>query len=82
MVPLIVIAARDTSACLLGAAFFELARRPDVQAKLRSEIGKQLEGRLPTYDDFKNMTYLSWFMKEGTYNLRHIYHPDKNRMIS
>jgi len=60
----ILIAARDTSACLMSAAFFELARRQDIQAKLRAEVENQLEGRLPGYDDIKELTYLSWFIKE------------------
>lgn len=60
----ILIAARDTSACLMSAAFFELARQPRVQAKLRLEIEQQLCGRLPGYDDIKEMNYLGWFIKE------------------
>ncbi|OAQ59281.1 zinc finger, c2H2 type domain-containing protein [Purpureocillium lilacinum] len=42
------IAARDTSACLMSAAFFELARQPAVQAKIRAEVERQLDGRLVT----------------------------------
>ncbi|KAK4671411.1 hypothetical protein QC764_607310 [Podospora pseudoanserina] len=61
----ILIAARDTSACLMSAAFFELARQPAIQAKLRAEVDRQLEGRLPRYDDLKDMTYLNWFIKEA-----------------
>ncbi|KAH7146104.1 cytochrome P450 [Dactylonectria macrodidyma] len=60
----ILIAARDTSACLMSAAFFELARQPAIQAKIRAEVERQLDGRLPNYDDLKNMTYLNWFIKE------------------
>ncbi|KAL2137993.1 hypothetical protein VTI28DRAFT_7681 [Corynascus sepedonium] len=60
----ILLAARDTSACLMSAAFFELARQPAIQAKLRAEIEGQLNGRLPSYDDLKGMTYLNWFIKE------------------
>jgi len=48
----------------MSAAFFELARRQDIQAKLRAEVENQLEGRLPGYDDIKELTYLSWFIKE------------------
>jgi cytochrome P450 len=60
-----VIAARDTSACLISSAFFELARRPRVQEKLRLEIEQQLHGRLPKYEDLKDMNYLNWFIKEA-----------------
>ncbi|RYP15355.1 hypothetical protein DL765_005746 [Monosporascus sp. GIB2] len=61
----ILIATRDTSACLMSAAFFELSRRPHEQARLRDEIENTLaRGRTPTYDDLKNMTYLKWFINE------------------
>lgn len=58
-----VVAARDTSACLLSGAMFELARMPDVQQKLRHEV-RQLNGRLPTFEDIKDMQYLGRFIKE------------------
>lgn len=48
----------------MSAAFFELARQPAIQAKLRAEVDKQLLGRLPGYDDLKEMTYLNYFIKE------------------
>ncbi|KND87602.1 Cytochrome P450 [Tolypocladium ophioglossoides CBS 100239] len=60
-----VVALRDTSACLMSAAVFELARRPDVQAKLRREIDETLEGgRHPTFEDLKSMVYLGRVVKE------------------
>jgi cytochrome P450 len=58
-----VVAARDTSACLMSGAFFEMANRPEIQAKLRHEI-EMLQGRLPTFEDIKNMKYLNHFIKE------------------
>ncbi|RYP26353.1 hypothetical protein DL767_008075 [Monosporascus sp. MG133] len=67
----ILIAARDTSACLMSAVFFELARQPEAHAKLRDEINTQLHKRFPTYDDLKDMKYLNYFLKE---TLR-LYHP-------
>ncbi|KAH6876755.1 cytochrome P450 CYP584G1 [Thelonectria olida] len=61
----ILVALRDTSACLMSAAVFELARRPDVQAKLRREVNETLEdGRHPTFKDLKSMVYLSRVVRE------------------
>lgn len=48
----------------MSAAFFELARQSKIQANLRAEINSHLQGRLPTYNDLKNMTYLGWVVKE------------------
>ncbi|KAK2616900.1 hypothetical protein QQS21_000278 [Conoideocrella luteorostrata] len=58
------VAARDSSACLMSAAVFELARRPEYQAKLRQEVQDQLNGRLPTFEDLKHMTWLNRIIKE------------------
>jgi cytochrome P450 len=35
-----------------------------VQERLRIEISETLGGRLPTYEDVKNMKYLNWVIKE------------------
>lgn len=66
------LASRDTTAALLGNLFFELARRPEIYAKLRAEAFNQLGGRLPIEDDFKNMPYLRNCINEGE---RHSPHP-------
>ena len=60
----ILLAGRDTTASLLGITFWVLARRPDVWKKLRDEIAP-LEGRKPTYQELKYLTYLSWVLNEG-----------------
>lgn len=60
----IVLGGRDTTACLMSAAFWEISRRPDIQAKLRIEVTEQLQGRHPTIEDCKNLTYLNWVLKE------------------
>jgi len=57
------LAARDTTASLLSSMFFQLARHPEVYAKLRAEI-TTLQGRLPTGDDLKEMKYLKWCIDE------------------
>ncbi|KAL8854774.1 MAG: hypothetical protein Q9221_000557, partial [Calogaya cf. arnoldii] len=59
----ILVAGRDTTACLLSSLFFTLSRRRDVMARLREEV-EGLGGRDPTYEDIKGMRYLNWAIKE------------------
>jgi cytochrome P450 len=60
----ILLAGRDTTASLLSNMFFELAKKPQIWAKLREEVG-QLNGRLPTYEELRNMKYLKWCLNES-----------------
>jgi cytochrome P450 len=60
----ILLAGRDTTASLLSITFFILARRPDVWTKLRTEV-LELEGRKPSFEDLKSMTYLTWVLNES-----------------
>ncbi|KAF2113889.1 cytochrome P450 [Lophiotrema nucula] len=59
----VLVAARDTSACLISAAFFRIGQHPDLVKLLRKDV-EALGGALPTYDDIKNMSYLNYFIKE------------------
>ena len=59
-----ILGGKDTSASTLSALFWTLARRPDIVKKLRDEL-TALEGRRPTWDDLKNMKYLTMVLKEG-----------------
>jgi cytochrome P450 len=61
----LLLAGRDTTAGLLSNCFFALARNQRVWEKLREEIETTLEGRLPTYDDLKNMKYLKAVLNES-----------------
>lgn len=60
----ILLAGRDTTASLLSNMFFQLAQRPDIWAKLREEVST-LEGRLPTYEELRNLKYLKWCLNES-----------------
>lgn len=62
----ILLAGRDTTASLLSITFFVMARRPDIWKKLRQEVLK-LEGRKPSFQDLKSISYLTWVMNESTY---------------
>ncbi|PLB45034.1 n-alkane-inducible cytochrome P450 [Aspergillus steynii IBT 23096] len=56
-------AGRDTTASLLGHVFYLLARHPDVWTKLEAEIG-ELNGKPPSYEELKKLTYLRYVMNE------------------
>lgn len=60
----IMFAGRDTTANLLGTVFFLLARDPGVWTKLRKEV-LALDGRKPSFEDLKSMTYLDWVLNES-----------------
>jgi cytochrome P450 len=59
----VLLAGRDTTASLLSNMFFVLAKKPEIWAKLQGEIAI-LEGRAPTYDQLRNLTYLKYCMNE------------------
>jgi Cytochrome P450 len=60
----IMFAGRDTTANLLGIVFFLLAREPEVWTRLRKEV-LTLDGRKPSFEDLKSMTYLGWVLNES-----------------
>lgn len=60
----ILLAGRDTTASLLSNMFFQLAHRPEIWARLREEIAP-LEGRMPTYEELRNLKYLKWCLNES-----------------
>ncbi|KAJ4343658.1 hypothetical protein N0V95_006597 [Ascochyta clinopodiicola] len=60
----ILLAGRDTTASLLSNMFFQIAKRPDIFAKLRDEVAF-LGGRTPTYEELRNLKYLKWCMNES-----------------
>jgi cytochrome P450 len=62
----ILVAGRDTTASLLSNMFFQFAKQPEIYAKLREEVAS-LDGRLPSYDDLKNLKYLKWCLNECTF---------------
>lgn len=59
----ILLAGRDTTAGLLSNTFYVLARRPDVWAKLKTEVD-QLEGKRPDYETLRGMKYLKYVLNE------------------
>jgi cytochrome P450 len=65
----ILLAGRDTTASLLSNMFFQIAKKPEIYAKLREEVAS-LEGRIPTYEELKNLKYLKWCMNECKFGVR------------
>lgn len=61
----ILLAGRDTTASLLSNMFFQLAKKPEIYAKLREEIAS-LGGRTPSYEELRNFKYLKWCLNECT----------------
>ncbi|PNY27111.1 Cytochrome P450 52A1 [Tolypocladium capitatum] len=61
----VLLAGRDTTAGTLSWAIYELARHPDVVAKLRNEILDTVgPDKPPTYEHLKNMPYLKAVLNE------------------
>jgi cytochrome P450 len=76
----VLLAGRDTTASTLSWVFLELGRNPQVVAKLREEIKRQVGdcNKKPTYHDIKDMKYITYIINETLrlypvvpYNVRH-----------
>ncbi|KAJ6030719.1 uncharacterized protein N7446_000217 [Penicillium canescens] len=59
----ILLAGRDTTANTLSITFFHMAKQPEIWNKIRQEV-LALEGRRPSFNDLKSMTYMSWVLNE------------------
>ena len=60
----LMVAGYETTSNLLSYASFELARHPDIQAKLRREIEDTNPDQAFTYDQLQSMTYLDQVINE------------------
>ncbi|DAA74512.1 TPA_exp: putative Cytochrome P450 alkane hydroxylase [Trichophyton benhamiae CBS 112371] len=58
------VAGRDTTASLLSNMFFVLAKRPEIWAKIRTEVSS-LNGRMPTYNELRNLKYVRYCLNES-----------------
>jgi cytochrome P450 len=63
------IAGRDTTAGLLSNLFFLLAKHQEAWTKLQDEVSSALNGRLPNYEDLRQMKYLRYCLNEGRFLL-------------
>jgi cytochrome P450 len=61
----VLLAGRDTTAATLSWCIHELSAYPEIYAKLRKEVLEVVgEERAPTYEDLKNMKYLTHTLNE------------------
>jgi cytochrome P450 len=61
----VLLAGRDTTAATLSWAFYELSHYPAIYAKMRQEVLRVVGStREPTYDDIKNLKYVSHVLNE------------------
>jgi len=60
----ILIAGRDTTASLISNVFFLLARRPDIWEKLREDVQRQFQDRLPTFEEIPQCKYVRYTINE------------------
>jgi cytochrome P450 len=58
-------AGHETTANSLTWTFYELARNPEVEARLVDEVSSVLRGRSPTIEDLKQLPYLDMVVKES-----------------
>ena len=72
----LLVAGYDTTGNTLAFALYELAKNPDVQEKLRTEVEDIIDGDLEkelTYDDLQKMTYLDQGGSQVKYMIPKIY---------
>lgn len=72
----LLVAGYDTTGNTLAFALYELAKNPDVQEKLRTEVEDIIDGDLEkelTYDDLQKMTYLDQGGSQVKYKIPKIY---------
>ena len=76
----ILLAGRDTTASLLSNMFFQIAKRPDIYAKLRDEVAT-LEGRTPTYSELRDLKYVKWCLNECKWRFVNgrLFHSDREQ---
>ncbi|KAL1984059.1 hypothetical protein VTN96DRAFT_9656 [Rasamsonia emersonii] len=60
----VLFAGSDTTASSMSWIFFELARHPNVVAKLRALILRKIGTRRPTYQEIKDLKYLQYVINE------------------
>ena len=61
----LLLAGRDTTAALLTNVWFQLARHPKIEARLRKEINDTTGNQSPTFESLKSMKYLRAILSES-----------------
>lgn len=58
------VAGHETTATLLGWAFYRLSQHPEVEERFHREVDRVLERRVPTLRDVSSLTYTRWVIEE------------------
>lgn len=58
------LAGHETTATSLAWVWILLSRHPQVEAKLHAELDRVLGGRMPTFEDLKNLPYTNMVIQE------------------
>lgn len=61
----LLLAGRETTAALLSNVWFQLARHPDIQSRLRQEVSDTVGSEKPTFEELKSMKYLRAILNES-----------------
>jgi len=59
------LAGHETTALALSWSWYLLATHPEAEAKFHAEIDEVLQGRVPTVDDLRKLTYTEMIAKEA-----------------
>jgi len=59
-----ILAGHETTSTTLTFSLLLLAIYPEIQEKLYKEVNKAIDQRLPTFDDYANLRYAQYIMKE------------------
>jgi len=60
----ILVAGTETTATTLTWIWYQLGRRPDIEAKVHAELDRELAGRAPTMADLPRLTYTRMVIDE------------------
>lgn len=59
------LAGHETTANALTWTWYVLTQHPEIEQKLQEEVDRVLQGRLPTMDDLKDLTYTDMIFREA-----------------
>jgi len=60
----LLVGAADTTVSAIQTLFVAMIYFPEVQAKAQEELDRVLQGRLPEYNDLKDLPYTAALVKE------------------